>query len=470
MTQHRRRKFSDAGHKQPEKGFEMAELGFNPKALLGDLIDMAANAGADHADAVLFHSTSLSCAWRLGKREQFDRSESTDIGLRVFIGDRQAIVSTSDPAEGALRAAAKRAVEMAQVVPEDPHGGLADATAGTTDAGALDIDGDDEPAESLLESRAAAAEDAARAVAGITNSEGAEAGWARTRVALASSDGFAGAYATTRSSLSVSVIAGEGTGMERDYAMASVVHDADLEDPHALGQRAAERAVKRLSPRKLPTGQYPLVYEPRVSRGLLMSLAGAINGASIARGTSFLRDRMESPVFAPGVTVTDDPLRPRGLRSKPFDGEGVAVQALDIIADGVLRHWLLDSRSARQLGLKSNGRASRGTSGPPAPSATNLFMQAGEESPDAMIGRIAQGVLITELIGMGVNGVTGDYSRGAAGYWIEDGAIAFPVSEITVAGNLREMFANLTPANDLAFRYGVDAPTVRIDGMTVAGA
>jgi PmbA protein len=448
----------------------MTKPTFEPLALLGDLMAMAKAAGAQSADAVIFQNTALSCAWRLGKREQIDRSESIDIGLRAFVGDRQAVVSTSDPAPDALRAVAMRAVEMARVVPEDPHGGLADATADAPDAAPLDMEGDAEPSEAALESRAAAAEDAARAVSGISNSEGAEASWGRTRVALATSNGFSAAYTTSRSSLSVSVIAGTGTGMERDYASTSAVHTADLEAPEALGARAAEQAVRRLDPRKLATAEMPLIYEPRVSRGLLMSLAGAINGAAIARGTSFLRDSMGKRIFTSGITVTDDPLRPRGLRSKPFDGEGVAGTPLDVITDGVLSHWLLDSRAARQLGLQGNGRASRGTAGPPSPTATNLYMHPGTESPESMIGSIKRGLLVTELIGMGVNGVTGDYSRGAAGFLIEDGKIAYPVSEITVAGNLRDMFASLTPANDLSFHYGVDAPTIRIDGMTVAGA
>ncbi|MFP6743950.1 MAG: metallopeptidase TldD-related protein, partial [Alphaproteobacteria bacterium] len=322
--------------------------------------------------------------------------------------------------------------------------------------------------ESLVE-RAAAAEDAARSVDGVSNSEGAEAGWSRSKVALAASNGFAGAYAVSNHSVSASVIAGQGTAMERDYDYTVARFAADLDDAVVVGRRAGERAVRRLNPRKASSGQVPLVYDWRVSGGLLGHLAGAITGPSVARGTSFLKDRLGEAVFATGVTITDDPRRLRGLRSKVFDGEGVATEARDIIADGVLTTWLLDSRSARQLGLATTGHATRGTSSPPSPSATNLILAPGDQTPEQMIADIDQGFLITELIGMGVNGITGDYSRGAAGYWIENGEIAYPVSEVTVAGNLKDMFAALVPANDLVLRAGIDAPTICIDGMTVAG-
>ncbi|MEX2642702.1 MAG: TldD/PmbA family protein, partial [Acetobacterales bacterium] len=375
-------------------------------SLLSDLLDMARAAGAEAADAVMLQGTSLSVARRLGKPEQVERSEGTDIGLRVFVGKRAAVVSSSDPRHEALRIAAGRAVEMARAVPEDEYAGLAEPDMLATSVPALDLDGAGEPSESVLSARAAAAEDAARAVSGVTNSEGARAGWGRTRVALATSDGFSGGYAVSHRSVSASVIAGEGTGMERDYSSATAVHDENLEDPAVVGRRAGKRAVRRLNPRKVGTARVPLVYEPRMARGLLSSLAGAINGASIARGTSFLRDRMGDRLFAPGVAILDDPLRPRGLRSRPFDGEGTATAPLALVEDGVLKHWLLDSRSARKLGLQSNGRAARGAGGGPSPSATNLYLHAGEISPQTMIGEIGSGLLVTELIGMGVNGIT----------------------------------------------------------------
>ena len=286
---------------------------------------------------------------------------------------------------------------------------------------------------------------------------------------LATSTGFVGGYATSRFSVSAAVLAGEGTAMERDYEWSSAVHESDLDDAQTVGRRAGERAVRRLGARKARSGQVPVVYDPRIAGGLLSHLASAISGPAIARGTSFLKDALESAVFAACTTVVDEPHRARGLRSRPFDGEGVAMEARRIVADGVLQTWLLDSRSARQLGLASTGHAARGTSAPPAPAPSNLWLEPGTESADALIGDVASGLYVTELIGMGVDLVTGDYSRGAAGFWIEGGEIAYPVSEVTVAGNLREIFSHLTPASDLAFRYGIDSPTVRIDGMTVAG-
>lgn len=441
----------------------------DPLGLAADLVARARKAGADAADAVLFESASLNVAWRLGRSEGIERAEAADLGLRVFLGRHQAVVSSTDLGAEALDELVARALAMARAVPEDPHCGLVEPELLAREIPDLELCDPTEPAPEDLVVRAAAAEDAARAVAGVTNSEGAEASWSRTRIHLAASNGFAGAYAVTQHSVGVSVLAGEGTAMERDYDYAVARFGPDLEDPAAIGRRAGERAVRRLNPRKAKSATLPVVYEPRVARGLIGHFASAINGAAIARGTSFLKDRMGERVFAPGVTVTDDPRRVRGLRSKPFDGEGVATARRDLVADGVLTSWILDRRSAHQLGLETTGHAARGASAPPSPQATNLFLAADEVSPEALIADIAEGIYVTELIGMGVNGVTGDYSRGAAGFRIENGEIAHPVSEVTVAGNLKDMFAALVPADDLAFRYGIDAPTVRIDGMTVAG-
>jgi PmbA protein len=266
------------------------------------------------------------------------------------------------------------------------------------------------------------------------------------------------------------VIAGEGTAMERDYDYATSRFGKDLEAPDVVGKRAAERAVKRLNPRKAKTQAAPVIFDPRVAPSLLGHFAGAISGAAIARGVSFLKDRLNSEVFRSDIIIVDDPHRRRGLRSKPFDGEGVANGRKVIIENGRLTTWFLDSASARQLGLQTTGHAARGTGGPPSPSPTNLYMAAGAYSPKELMSDVREGFYVTELIGMGVNGVTGDYSRGAAGFWIEKGEIAYPVSEVTIAGNLKEMYLNLTPANDLVFRYGTDAPTLRVDGMTIAGA
>ncbi len=445
-----------------------AEAG-DSAAQLDGLIAHARRLGADAADALLVRGSALDARWRLGEPEDLVRAESRTLSLRVFVGARQAIVSTTDLSDGALGPLAERALAMARAVPEDPHAGLADPARLARDWPSLDLADPGEPDAESLMARAAAAEDAARAVAGVTNSDGAGAGWRRAEATLATSGGFSGGYATSSHSVSAAALAGEGTAMERDYEWSAAVHEADLDDAAAVGRRAGERAVRRLGARKARSGQVPVVYDPRVAGGMLSHLAGAISGSSIARGTSFLKDALETGLFAAGTTVVDDPHRARGLRSRPFDGEGVATERRAIVADGVLRSWLLDSRSARQLGLASTGHAARGTSAPPAPSPSNLWLEPGAESADALIGGVASGLYVTELIGMGVNLLTGDYSRGAAGFWIEGGEIAYPVSEVTVAGNLRDMFRHLAPAGDLAFRYGIDSPTVRIDGMTVAG-
>ncbi len=437
--------------------------------LLADLIARARAAGADAADAVLISGTSLSVARRLGETEHVERAEGRDLGLRVFLGRQSAIVSAStiDPAR--FTELAERAVAMARVVPEDPYAGLADTAAPPRDI-ALDLEDQGEPATEALVARAAAAEDAARAVHGVTNSEGAEAGFGRTEAVLVTSAGFAGRQVRTSHSVSAAALAGSGTAMQRDYDSHSTVHLADLDEPSKIGHSAGERAVARLNPSRPKTARLPVVYDPRVAGSLLGHLAGAINGAGVARGTSFLKDKLGQRIFASGIEVHDDPLRVRGLRSRLFDGEGTPTVARDLIADGVLTTWLLDSRSARQLGMVSTGHAARGTGGPPSPSPTNLYLDAGPLSPAELMADIKLGLYVNELIGMGVNGVTGDYSRGAAGFMIRDGAIAEPVAEITIAGNLLEMFAHLTPADDLRFRRGTDSPTVRVDGMTMAGA
>jgi PmbA protein len=439
-------------------------------SLLDDLIGRAKRAGADAADAVLFEGASLSHAQRLGKIEKLERSESYDIGLRVFLGRRQAMVSANERGGAPLDALVERALAMARAVPEDPYCGLAAPEQLARTWPDLDLADPDEPAPELLIARAEAAEDAARAVPGVTNSEGAEASWSRGRVALATSNGFAGSYVGTGHGVSVSVLAGEGTGMERDYDYSSAVHQADLEDAGVVGRRAGERAVRRLNARKVPTGRVPVVYDPRVAGSLLRHLVGAASGPAVARGTSFLKDKRGERIFAAGISVIDDPHKQRGLRSKPFDAEGVRNARRAVIEDGVLATWFLDLASARQLGLQTTGHASRGTGGPPGPSPTNLWLEPGAVTVGELIGDIVSGFYVNELMGMGVSGVTGDYSRGAAGFWIENGALAFPVSELTIAGNLKDMFLNLTPASDLTFRTGIDAPTLRVDGMTVAGA
>ncbi|HSZ89255.1 MAG TPA: TldD/PmbA family protein [Acetobacteraceae bacterium] len=441
----------------------------NSLELLADLIARARAAGADAADAVLISGTSLGVQRRLGQTEHVERSEGRDLGLRVFLGGRAAIVSSSAIDPASFTELAERAVAMARVVPEDPYAGLAD-TAAPPESVPLDLEDPIEPDTEALVRRASIAEEAALAVSGITNSEGAEAGFGRAEAYLVTSAGFAGRHVRTSHSISASALAGAGTGMQRDYDYHSTVHLDDLDDPAIIGRSAGERAVARLNPARPQTAKLPIVYDPRVAGSLLGHLAGAISGASVARGTTFLRDSLGTRIFPEGIEIHDDPRRVRGLRSRAFDGEGTPTMPRGIIAAGVLTTWLLDSRSARQLGLRSTGHASRGTGGPPSPGPTNLYLDAGELTPAELMADIKLGLYVNEMIGMGVNGITGDYSRGAAGFMIRDGALAEPVAEITIAGNLLDMFAHLTPANDLRFRRGTDAPTVRVDGMTMAGA
>lgn len=441
--------------------------------LLHDLMSRARAAGADAADAILVAGASLSVQRRLGQTEHVERAEGRDLGLRVFLGKQAAIVSSTTVDPSGFAALAERAVAMARVVPEDRYAGLAETAAASgavPDSEPLDLADAEEPDVARLAARAAVAENAALAVAGVTNSEGADASYGRTEIMLVTSAGFTGRIVRTSHSISATALAGAGTDMQRDYDYATTVHLSDLDAADAIGRSAGERAVARLNPGRPKTARLPVVYDPRVAGSLLGHLAGAINGAAVARGTSFLKDRLGQRVFAPGVMVHDDPLRRRGLRSKPWDGEGTPTSRCTLIDDGVLTTWLLDSRSARQLGLASTGHAARGTGGPPSPSATNLYLAPGPRSPTELMADIKLGLYVTELIGMGVNSVTGDYSRGAAGFMIRDGAIAEPVAEITIAGTLPEMFATLAPANDLVFRRGTDAPTVRIDAMTMAGA
>lgn len=439
-------------------------------SILSDMIAQAKKAGADGADAVLVEGDSLSHGQRLGKLEKIERAEGKDLGLRVFIGQRSAIVSSTDFKPDALREAVERAVAMARLAPEDRYAGLAEPAQLAQTWPALDMLDRVEPSPEILAERAAAAEEAALAVAGVTNSEGAEASWGKSTVTLVTSNGFAGSYARSSQGVSVSVLAAKDGAMETDYDFTAAVYAADLEDAAEIGRRAGQRTVRKLSPRKVKTAQVPVIFDPRVSRGLIGHLIGAITGPSVARGTSFLKDKLGQRIFAEGIVITDDPHRARGLRSKPFDGEGLANGRTDIIQDGVLTTWLLDLSSARQLGLTPTGHAGRGTGGPPSPTTSNLHLAAGTLTPKQLMADIAQGFYVTDLMGMGVNGVTGDYSRGASGFWIEKGEIAYAVSEVTIAGNLKDMFLRMIPADDLDFRTSVTAPTVRIDGVTVAGS
>ena len=433
------------------------------------LVAAARRAGADHADALAVRSVSLSVDVRDGAVEESQRSEGDDLGLRVIVGHRQAVVSTNDLKRNAFDALAERAVAMARAAPEDRFAGLADPSLLARTLPALDLLDPDMPEVGMLETRAREAEAAALAVTGVTKSGGASASAGIGGLVLVTSHGFHGATIASRHGISMTAIAGEGTGMERDYDFSSTLHAADLDEADAIGRRAGERAVERLNPRKVATRRAPVVFDSRVSGSLVGHLASAANGSAIARKTSFLREKLGTKIFASGIDIVDDPLRPRGLRSRPFDAEGVGGRRIKLVEDGVLKTWLLDCATARELGLETTGHAQRGVSSTPSPGATNLHLAPGRKTPDQLLADIEDGFYVTDMIGTGVNLVTGDYSRGASGFWIEKGKRTYPVSEVTIAGHLTEMFASLEPADDLVFRYGTNAPTVRVEGMTVAG-
>ncbi len=431
------------------------------------LVEAAKKAGADAADAVAVRGRSTSVSVRLGKVESTNSSEGDDVSLRVFVGKRVASVSataSSDPTT-----LAERAVAMAKVSPEDPYQGLADAELLAKTVRDLDLyDATVVTADELREA-ALEAEEVALAVPGVTNSGGSGASAGLGGLVLATSHGFVGHYLGSRFGRSASVIAGQGTGMERDYEYSSRLHFADLDSAEEIGRKAGERAVRRLNPRKAKTGPVDVIFDPRVARGIAGHLAGAINGASVARKTSFLRDKMGKQVAAAGITVADEPMLVRGQASRPFDGEGVAGEKLLMVEKGVLNHWFLSTSAARELGLKTNGRGARAGSSV-SPSSTNLAIEAGDKSPEEMIKSLKTGFYVTEVFGQGVDMITGEYSRGASGLWIENGELTYPVAEVTIASNLKDMFLRMVPADDLDRNYATASPTLLIEGMTLAGS
>lgn len=432
-----------------------------------ELVDQARRAGADAADAVVVRGRSRSVSVRLGKVEATEASESDDFSLRVFVGRRVASVSANPGFD--LKVLAERAVAMAKASPEDPYASLADPDRLAKSYPDLELfDSRDVSTEALTET-ALAAEGAALSVAGVTNSSGAGASAGMGGLVLVTSHGFSGSYMATRFGCSVSAIAGEGTRMERDYDFDSRLYFDELRTAEDIGRVAGERAAARVNPRRVATQKnVTVVFDPRVARGFVGHLAGAINGASVARKTSFLRDMMGKQIMKSGIAVTDDPLIVRGASSRPFDGEGVSGSKLSMVEDGVLRHWFLSTSAARELGLETNGRGVRG--GPAvSPASTNLALEPGSISRDDLIRGVGTGFYVTELIGQGVNMVTGEYSRGASGFWIENGEILYPVSEVTIASNLKQMFMALTPADDIDRKFGIAAPTLAVEGMTIAG-
>ncbi len=438
-------------------------------ALAQRLVEAAKRAGADAADAVAVRGVSQGVEVRDGKVEESERSEGDDVGLRVFVGKRQAVVSTNDVGGDNVVKLAERAVAMARVAPDDDYVGLADPSLLAKQFVDLQLLDPKVPSIDELERRAQEAEAAGLAVKGVSKSGGASASAGIGGMVLVTSTGFHGSYLRSSQGISMMAIAGEGTGMERDYDFTSAIHASDLMSPQSVGRSAGERTVARINPRKVATCKVPVVFDPRVSSSLVSHLVGAVNGASIARKTSFLKDHLGEQLFDNSIRIIDDPLRVRGLRSQTFDAEGVAVKKLAIIDDGVLTSWLLDCATARELGMVTTGHAHRGVSSSPSPGPYNLHLEAGHVTPAELMSDIKQGFYITDLIGSGVNGVTGDYSRGAAGFWIENGELTYTVSEVTIAGHLFDIFKSMRPANDLAFKYGVNAPTVRVEGLTIAG-
>ncbi|MGG7567308.1 TldD/PmbA family protein [Rhodovulum sp. DZ06] len=448
----------------------------NLQDVAAQLLDLAKSAGADAADVVVAAGESLSAETRDGRLEHAERAEGVDAGLRVLIGKRQACVSASDLRAPTLRALAERAVAMAKAAPEDPWCGLADpeqlCPADLRDAAALELDDPDgPPSPAALEAASLAAEAAAAAVEGVSRMDGAGASWSRNELFLAATNGFSGGYARAHATTYASAIAGEGLEMERDHAAETRRAFAALPDPEGIGTRAGRRAVARMSPRRAPTGAVPVLFDQRVSTSLLHHLVGAANGAAVARGASWLSEKLGEAVLPAGFTLIEEPDRVRGPSSRPFDAEGLRAARREIVTDGVLNGWTLDLASARKLGMQSTGNAGRGMASPPSPATTNLRLAAPVAAArDAMAARMGRGLIVTSLMGASINGTTGDYSRGASGFWVEDGAVVYPVNELTIAGNLHRMLAALEAADDPNPELGVIAPSLLVaEGLTVAG-
>ena len=438
--------------------------------LLHDLVSAARRAGADAAEAAVAERRALGVTVRLGELEEVEREESRDVGLRVFVGRRQAVVSGSDLSPAARARLVERAVAMARVAPEDPYAGLADPAAlARGPVRELDLFDPTEFDAETLETRAREAEDVARGVARVTNTDGASASWSSGAWALVTSEGFEGGVVASSFSLSASAIAGEGSGMERGGEGRSTRHAGDLPTPQAIGAEAGRRAVERLGARKIASRKAAVIFENRQANALIGPYIGAVSGPAIARGTSFLKDKLGQAVFSPTVTLTDDPFRPRGLGSAAFDDEGVAVGPRDLVKDGVVTTWLLNTSSARQLGLQTTGHASRGLAGPPGVSVHNLTVQPGSRSLAELMADAGEGLLVTSMFGPSLNGNTGDWSAGVSGLWFQGGQPAYPVNEITVAGNLIDIYARLVPGSDLELRGANNSPSLLVDGLAIAG-
>jgi PmbA protein len=418
---------------------------------------------------LIIDGRSLDVGVREGAIESLEQSEACEIGLRVLVGQSSAVIATSKIDDAGIERIAEQAVAMAKAAPSDPYAGIAAASEIAKSWAPLDTAGENLPDAAALREMALTAEAHALEVKGVSKSGGAGASASDRTILLAASNGFAGSYQRTGVSLSATAIAGEGTAMERDYDYSSVTHPQDLREPEDIGREAGVRAARRLGARKIKSQAVPVIYDSRIAASLVGHFLAAIMGSAVARGTSFLRDKLGTQIFAKTIEILDDAHRPRGLASRPFDAEGIATRPLAFIEGGVLTSWILDLASARQLGLKTTGHAARGLAGPPNPSSSNVHMKPGDATLAEMMKAIGEGFYVTELIGHGPNIVTGDYSRGASGFWIERGEIAYPVSEVTLAGKLPDMFLKLTPANDLTFRTAVNASSCLVEGMTLGG-
>jgi PmbA protein len=451
----------------------MSTKKLNDKDIMNLLIDTAITNGATSADCVLSRSRGVSITRRLGKDENIQRYEDFDTGLRVFVDNKISSISTNENSEEALKEVAKRAVEMAKIAPEDKYSFIAskEMLQNSPIQDGIFIDSYDsvEPSIDLIRDRASEVEDIALSVKGITNSDGADSSWGEGETLLMTSNGFFGSTKKSNHSVSVVVIAEKNGKMERDYDYSSKVYGEDLKDSKKIGHEAAKKTLARIGAKKPVTGQYPVIFDPRVSRSIASHFASAINGSSIARKTSFLKDSLNSKIANESITLIDDPFLERGLGSRLFDAEGLGTSKHVLIEDGVLKNWLLDLSSARQLNMFPTANAKRGISGPPVPGITNLTLLPGEASPESIISSISNGFYITDMIGSSVSMVTGDYSRGASGFWIKNGELSTPITEATIAGNLKDMFKTLKPANDLDFTHSINCPTILIEGMTIAG-
>ena len=440
------------------------------QTLLAQLLDAAKSAGADGADVMLARGQSTDVTLRLGKVEASERSEEFDVGLRVFVGQRTASVSTSQLDTKTINELATRAVAMAKLAPADPYARLATAEEIAKKIPDLDMFDPAMPDASALQDRAAAAEDAANSNKTIKTVDHASAGHGIVDVLIGTSAGFLAGYQRSSHGISAVVIAEREGHMERDYDYSAAVYGSDLESAETVGKNAARRAVERLGASKPQTGSFPVVYDRRVAASLVGTMAGAINGAAIARGTSFLKDSLGKQVTRANLNFIDDPLRPRGMGSRLFDAEGLAVSKRKMIDNGVLTGWFLDLASASKLGMTPTGNARRGVGSAPSPGTSNFFIENGTLSRDAMIADIEEGFLVTEMIGSTVDMITGDYSRGAGGFWISKGKISHPISEATIASNLKDMFMQITAADDIDLRDSTASPSLRIDQMMVAGS